>query len=598
MALPTAFLSEDQFTCSICLDVFNNPVSTPCGHSFCQTCISSYWDAAGGNKVYQCPLCKESFRKRPELHINRTLKEITEQFVKIASSGLVNSPGGRGATEESSLHLQSQPLLASSPRHGEMPDSVFAEMMTRFQRFPTAAGQPSDPRGSSRIRAQASFSHEEHPDLPPSYSAARRFTIGAASDSSSTFPPCPIHLRGLEYFCRDDNVFLCNACAESEHRGHGIVPTRREWNIKKSHLSVTAETVKELIGERERKIEEIQTSLRDIQAAAERETEGTVCVFSKLISSVERCQAEILEMIEMSRRASEHKAQILLKELDEELTELKKRSSALSQLLLSEDYLLFFRMFPAISAPPPVKDRSDVSLSSPLTSGGLLRSVTQTMERFQDELRKLPEVCQQVSSQQPVPKANPKVRRVQEYADDITLDPHTAHPRLVVSLDGKQVYCGERHQAVPDNPERFDRVVCVLAREGFSSGRHYWEVEVGSKTDWDLGVASRSISRKGKITVSPAHGYWFLSLRDRTDFAFRTEPSTNLTVNQRATRIGIYVDCDKGLVSFYNVDARMLIYTFNDTFHDTIHPFFSPCTNKSGRNEAPLVICPVTMTQM
>lgn len=124
-----------------------------------------------------------------------------------------------------------------------------------------------------------------------------------------------------------------------------------------------------------------------------------------------------------------------------------------------------------------------------------------------------------------------------------------------------------------------------------------FQVEVGGKTDWDLGVASWSVSRKGKITVSPTHGYWFLSLRDRTDYAFRTEPSTNLTVNPRPSRIGIFVDYDKGLVSFYNVEARVLIYTFTDSFPDTIHPFFSPCTNKSGRNEAPLTICPVTMSE-
>ena len=119
------------------------------------------------------------------------------------------------------------------------------------------------------------------------------------------------------------------------------------------------------------------------------------------------------------------------------------------------------------------------------------------------------------------------------------------------------------------------------------------QVEVGGKTDWDLGVASRSVNRKGKITVSPANGYWFLSLRDRTDYAFRTEPSTSLSLSQRPSRIGIYVDCDKGLVSFYNVDAKVLIYTFMDTFPDTIHPFFSPCNNKSGKNDAPLIICPV-----
>lgn len=126
--------------------------------------------------------------------------------------------------------------------------------------------------------------------------------------------------------------------------------------------------------------------------------------------------------------------------------------------------------------------------------------------------------------------------------------------------------------------------------------QYFFQVEVGGKTDWDLGIASRSVIRKGKISVSPSNGYWFLSLRDRNDYAFRTEPSTNLTVDLRPSRIGIYVDYDKGLVSFYNVEARVLIYTFTNTFSDTIHPFFSPCTNKSGRNEAPLIICPVAMT--
>lgn len=124
-----------------------------------------------------------------------------------------------------------------------------------------------------------------------------------------------------------------------------------------------------------------------------------------------------------------------------------------------------------------------------------------------------------------------------------------------------------------------------------------FQVDVGNKTDWDLGVASRSVIRKGKISVSPGHGYWFLSLRDQTDYAFRTDPSTPLAVSVRPSRVGIYIDYDKGLVSFYNVEAKLLIYSFTDSFPDTIHPFFSPCTNKSGRNGAPLVICPVSMTQ-
>ncbi|TDH16595.1 hypothetical protein EPR50_G00021650 [Perca flavescens] len=610
MALPVAFLSEDQFTCSICLDVFNNPVSTPCGHSFCQACISSYWDGGGkGTFVYECPLCKESFGKRPELQINRTLKEITEQFKQMANTGVPIDERGGGRVDVTNSKKNHHRLALSPPqRLGEMPETIFAEMMTRFQRLSTS-GIPETtlpylndphPQSPSPVNAQTSVHAQsnEHHEPPPPYSRPRRYTLSGPGDSSPNLPLCPVHLRGLEFFCRTDNTCVCCICMETaEHRGHSVIPAQREWHIKKSQLGLAEVELKDLICERERKVEEIQNSLREIKAASERETDGAVCVFSKLISSLEQCQAEILEVVEMSRRAAEHQAQGLLRELEEEIAELKNRSTELSQLALTEDYVFFLKLFPTLSATPSAKDWSSVSVVSELTSGVILRTVTQMMERFQEEMQKLPEVCQRSSLGQSVPRPNPKPRRVQEYAANITLDANTAHPRLVISADGKQVHCGDRHQLVPDNPERFDRVVCVLARQGFSSGQHYWEVEVGEKTDWDLGVASRSTNRKGKITVSPAHGYWFLSLRDRSDYAFRTEPSTALTVSHRPSRIGIYVDCDKGLLSFYDVEARLLIYTFTDIFSDTIHAFFSPCTNKSGRNKAPLTIVPVAKTE-
>uniref|UniRef100_A0A3B4GIE7 E3 ubiquitin-protein ligase TRIM21-like n=1 Tax=Pundamilia nyererei TaxID=303518 RepID=A0A3B4GIE7_9CICH len=558
MSLPAAFLSEEQFTCPICLEVFTKPVTTPCGHSFCQTCISSYWDG-NSTKMYQCPLCKESFLKRPALHINLTLKEITEQFKQMAGSPVADRLGGTEPSRSPS-HLN-QPLPPRFQRQGEMPENILAEMMSRFQRLP-------DPGLT------------EHHDPPPPY------------PSDSDLPPCPIHLRGLEFFCRTDNVCVCSTCVgTSDHLGHNITPAKREWHLKKAQLGVTEAELKELISERERKVEEVHSSLREIKVSEV--TDEAVCAFSKLISSVEHCQAEVLEVIEVTLRAAERRAQSVLRELEEEIAELKRRSSALSQLALSEDYIFFLKTFPSLSAPWQAKNWSGVSVSSQLTSGVILRSVNQMMEQFHKELRILPEICK---SSFP-PQVKLEVKRVQEYAVDITLDPTTAHPRLTVSADGKRVYCGDRHQVVPDNPKRFDRVVCLLANQGFNSGRHYWEVEVGGKTDWDLGVASRSINRKGKITVSPAHGYWFLSLRDQSEFAFRTEPSTNLTVHIRPSRVGIYVDYDKGLLSFYNVDAKVLMFTFTDSFSDTIHPFFSPCTNKSGRNEAPLIICPVAMTE-
>lgn len=206
MALAGAFLCEDQFTCSICLEVFENPVSTPCGHSFCQRCISSYWDGGrGGSRVYLCPICKESFRKRPELHINRTLKEITEQFKHIASAGGPAEGGdggglGRGLGKDS----VSQSHLTLTQRPGEMPESVIAEMMTRFQRMPPPAG----PHGPGSVQHPVGpvgpvpplVADNTHGDLPPPYHAPppRRYTLRSSFQArfmltrGSVYPECSL----------------------------------------------------------------------------------------------------------------------------------------------------------------------------------------------------------------------------------------------------------------------------------------------------------------------------------------------------------------------------------------------------------------------
>lgn len=173
MALPAAFLSEDQFSCSICLEVFKKPVTTPCGHSFCQSCISSYWDRSRKNaSTYQCPLCKESFRKRPELHINLTLKEITEQFKQMTSLPITERAGG---IEHPNSHLQhSQPLSPKLPTQGEMPENVLAEMMTRFQQL-ADPGINHTRLSQSRSRDGTHFAKQELHGSPPPYSPPCRY---------------------------------------------------------------------------------------------------------------------------------------------------------------------------------------------------------------------------------------------------------------------------------------------------------------------------------------------------------------------------------------------------------------------------------------
>uniref|UniRef100_A0A8C5DGX0 B30.2/SPRY domain-containing protein n=1 Tax=Gouania willdenowi TaxID=441366 RepID=A0A8C5DGX0_GOUWI len=154
------------------------------------------------------------------------------------------------------------------------------------------------------------------------------------------------------------------------------------------------------------------------------------------------------------------------------------------------------------------------------------------------------------------------IKRLQQFAVDVTLDPLTAHPYLVLSDDGKQVYCSDVWKNLPDNPKRFSKYINVLGKQNFSSGRFYFEVQVKGKTDWNLGVVKESINRKGYIVVTPKNGLWTVALRDGNVYKACGDPSVILHLKCVPEKVGVFVDYEEGVVSFYDVDAAALIYSF------------------------------------
>ncbi len=177
---------------------------------------------------------------------------------------------------------------------------------------------------------------------------------------------------------------------------------------------------------------------------------------------------------------------------------------------------------------------------------------------------------------------------------DVTLDPDTAHPNLILSDDGKQVRDGDIRQKLPDTPKRFGYCFGVLGKEGFSSGRCYFEVQVKGKTGWDLGVVGESINRKGTFALSPSDGYWTVWLRYGDEYKACDDDLVSLSLRVEPQRVGVFVDYEEGLVSFYDVESSSHIYSFTDqSFTEKLFPYFNPSLNYGGKNSSPLIITPV-----
>ncbi|XP_021419390.2 E3 ubiquitin-protein ligase TRIM39-like [Oncorhynchus mykiss] len=537
MTTSSSLLSEEQFLCSICLDVFTEPVSIPCGHNFCKACIRGYWDTSD---LCQCPLCKEIFYREPVLRVNTTFREIVENFKKMRVGGKDESPA----------------------KPGEVSCDFCTEMKLKALK--------------SCLVCQTSYCEthlEPHQRVP---ALKRHKLINPVENLEERM--CKKHERPLELFCRSDQTCVCQFCTETDHKTHDTVPLEEAYGERKAQLGKTETEVQQMIQERLKKVQEIKHSVDLSQKDAEREISDSVQVFTALVRSIERSQTELIEVIEEKQKAAERQAEGLIKELEQEITELKRRSTELEQLSHTEDHLHLLQSCPSLCTPPPTKDWSRISVHSDMCVGTVRRAVSQVEETILSEVKML---------------CDAELKRIQQYAVDVTLDPDTAHHGLIMSEDGKRVKHGDTKQHLPDYPERFNYFVCVLGKEDLSSGRFYYEVMVKGKTKWDLGVVRESINRKGDITVSAENGYWTLRLRNG-EYNVRAKPSVLLSLSEKPQKVGVFVDYEEGQVSFYDVEARSHIYSFTGcTFTEKLYPFFNPCLNDGGKNSAPLIISPV-----
>ncbi|XP_017551804.1 tripartite motif-containing protein 16-like [Pygocentrus nattereri] len=543
-----ALKTLDSFNCPICLDLLKDPVTIPCGHSYCLDCIKDYWGQDDQRGVYSCPQCRHSFTPRPVLNKNTMLAELAEGLRK--------------------TRLQAAPPAGSPAGSGDVECDVCSGTKLRAVK-------------SCRV-CLASYC-EAH--IQPHYEspALKKHKLVEASMNLQE-KICSLHDKLLEVFCRTDQQCVCLLCVMDEHSGHKTVSAAAERSEKQKQLVENQRKFQQRIQQTENKLRELKQAMDNLRRSAQAAVEDSEKIFSELIESIERRRSEVKELIRAQEKTELSQAEDLLKKLEQEIADLRRRDAELEQLSHSEDHIHFLQSFQSLSAPPQPADLPCITISPQFFMKHLKKAVTGVMERVKGEAVKFsggivsssmtPDTWQK--PQQFHQLLEPKTREdFLTYSCQISLDPNTANRQLALSERNRKVTVMRKIQKHPDHPERFDGVQQVLCRESLT-GRCYWEVEFRGYY-FDVVVSYKGVSRKGNQSGFGSNDQsWSLICSD-SRFSFRhNNKQTELPVKSSSSRIGVYVDHSAGILSFYSVsDTMTLLHRVHTTFTQPLYPGFA-----------------------
>uniref|UniRef100_G1KV81 Uncharacterized protein n=1 Tax=Anolis carolinensis TaxID=28377 RepID=G1KV81_ANOCA len=371
---------------------------------------------------------------------------------------------------------------------------------------------------------------------------------------------CQRDQEPLKLFCKDHEAPICVVCDKGkEHENHNMIPLDEASKEYKDQIWNFLETLK---NEKEKILAFKADAARESQDVLEkihREKDKSVAAFRLMHQCLEEQESIFLANMEevekeISAKGEEHLAR------------------------LSKEYCL--------SSLSKLIEETEEKLQQPASE--LLQDVTSFLQGYKEKEKfeipvafphalkwKICDICDMN------PFLEGVMKQLRGKADShVTLDPGTAHPRLILSEDLRHVTCGEKIQNLPHNPERFDQHSYVLSQEGFRGGRHFWEVLVKDGKAWFVGVARKSVKRKGSIPNGPEAGIWRVGKFGRRYWFFSNNGmSSPLTLSEEPNRVRVTLNCEGGRVAFYDADSAALIYEYPPASFsgETLLPFFSVC---------------------
>ncbi|KAM4632426.1 LOW QUALITY PROTEIN: uncharacterized protein O3C94_018931 [Discoglossus pictus] len=507
---------REELYCCICTKIYTDPVALPCGHTYCLVCIQKTWDNQDDGDS-SCPMCRQRFKRKPELKINLKLRNIVQSF-----------------------------------HHTEPERNETGIFCTYCIHSPVRAAK-------SCLMCEASLC-DNHVRV---HSKTEEYVLSEPT-TSWVNRKCPIHNKPLEYYCSEDAACICVSCSlAGEHRGHQVEMLNEASEKKKKKLRNVLEKLTSKRKMTERRAQRLQEHRREVQERAAGVTETVTA----LIRDIRR-QLEVLEkrvLSEITRQEEKLLLQVsdLIQQLEKRKDELSRKMSDIEELSTMTEPLLVLQDQESHSAEKgdnedTQRDDKKVRAGGNVDEGLISETLYKGLDAFMTDIK--------VKS----------VINVQE-ASDILLDVNTAANNITVSEDLKTVSRSGINQQRPETPERL-QCPQVLSTRSFSSGRHYWEVETSESGGWRVGMCYPSIKRRGgQSRIGYNKKSWCLcySWYNTDLIVIHNSVQTPLSPIYSCNRYRISLDYEAGRLSFYQLcDPIRHLHTFTAKFTEPLHVAF------------------------
>ncbi|XP_056599010.1 tripartite motif-containing protein 16-like [Triplophysa dalaica] len=535
--------SQDKFSCPVCLDLLKDPVTIPCGHSYCMSCITDCWNREDQTGVYSCPQCRHTFTSRPALCKNVMLAELVEDLKK------------------TKLQTIAPAFCYAGPL------DVECDVCTgiKYKAVKSCLECLNSYCQTHLEQHEKLFQVKKHDLMDPT---------GQLNDMI-----CPKHNKRLEIYCRTDQKCICYPCLMDEHKTHDTTTAVAERTEKQKLLEETQKKFKIIILESEKKIWGLKKGVESYKHSAQTAVKESERIFGEMIRFIEIRRSEVTQLIRDQEKAAVSQANRSLSQLDQEIVDLKRRIAELQKLSCTDNHIQFLQSFQSVSAALEPTDSHSITVSPLLSFDDVKKSVSQLKEKLEDfcseEIEKISGKVTYITIIQNKPKTR---REFLQYYRQFTMDSNTGNKCLRLFDGNRSATNTDTVQQNPEHPDRFDFRSQVLCKESVT-GRCYWEVEWSGDDGVLLSVSYRTIKRKGngkECTFGWNDHSWSLFCSPFRCLSLHSRNWTDHPVSSSSSRIGMYVDHSAGTLSFYSVsDTMTLIHRVQTTFTQPLYPGFT-----------------------